>query len=85
MGKSARVNRCFHINFNTVNCLSRNRGKLFLPFQKAEVNLHSSKGNAKSTIRIQKVMPKAPFETGQECEKPLFLESILNGSSYKER
>ena len=61
MGKSARISRCFHINFNIVNCLSRNRGKLFLPFQKAEVNLHSSKGNAKSTIRNRARMWKASF------------------------
>ena len=52
-GKSARANWSFQSNFNIVNCLPRNRGKLYLHFQKTGVNSQSSKNRGKITISLQ--------------------------------
>jgi len=52
-GKTARVNWSFHSNFNTVNWLSRNRGKPFLHFQKAGVNSQSLKNRGKIIISLR--------------------------------
>ena len=62
-GKSARANWSFHSNFNTVSSFSRNRGKLFLRFQKAVVNSPSSKSRGKITISLQNrdKNAKAPY------------------------
>ena len=52
-GKFARANWSFQSIFNTVSCLSRNRGKLYLRFQKAGVKLQSSKNRGKITISLR--------------------------------